>query len=100
MATYDPPQPLWKRNVAGILDFLLAASVFGVVVYLALGTAPHTVTNSAGATAESWGLDLGPTLLLLVLIVIYFVLLGRLGGTIFQRLFRMKRASKASQSSI
>ena len=25
MAVYDPPQPLWKRNLAGILDFLLAA---------------------------------------------------------------------------
>jgi hypothetical protein len=24
MATYDPPQPMWKRNLAGILDFFLA----------------------------------------------------------------------------
>jgi hypothetical protein len=23
MATYDPPQPMWKRNLAGILDFFL-----------------------------------------------------------------------------
>ena len=28
MATYNPPQPLWKRNVAGVLDFLLALIVF------------------------------------------------------------------------
>ena len=100
MATYDPPQPLWKRNVAGILDFLLAAVVLGVVVYLALGTPPHTITNSAGATVESWGLGPWPMLLLLVLIVTYFVMLGRLGGTVFQRLFRMKRAGKTLQSRI
>ena len=30
MATYDPPQPMWKRNLAGILDFFLA---FFVCVY-------------------------------------------------------------------
>ena len=27
MATYDPPQPMWKRNLAGILDFFLASFV-------------------------------------------------------------------------
>jgi hypothetical protein len=47
MATYDPPQPMWRRNVAGILDFLVIA---------------------------------------------YFVVLGRIGDTVFQRLFGMKRA--------
>jgi hypothetical protein len=26
MAIYDPPQPLWKRNLAGTLDFLLVPS--------------------------------------------------------------------------
>jgi hypothetical protein len=31
-------------------------------------------------------------LLLLALIIAYFVLLGRAGGTVFQRLFGMKRA--------
>ena len=32
MATYNPPQPMWKRNLAGILDFFLAffACVYGV----------------------------------------------------------------------
>jgi hypothetical protein len=29
MATYDPPQPMWKRNRAGILDFFLAFFVCG-----------------------------------------------------------------------
>jgi hypothetical protein len=31
-------------------------------------------------------------LLLLVLVIAYFVVLGRTGGTVFQRLFGMKRA--------
>src|SRR5215813_3972699 len=30
VAEYDPPQPLWKRNLAGILDFALAMIVFGI----------------------------------------------------------------------
>jgi hypothetical protein len=24
MAAYEPPQPMWKRNLAGILDFFPA----------------------------------------------------------------------------
>jgi len=35
----------------------------------------------------------GPAVLTLVMIVIYFVVLGRAGGTVFQRLFGMKRAT-------
>jgi hypothetical protein len=89
---YDPPQPLWKRNLVGILDFLLAASALGIPVYFALGDPPRTITNSAGTTTV-YGLSTGPSLLLLFLIVAYFVILARTGGTVFQRLFGMKRAS-------
>jgi hypothetical protein len=32
MATYDPPQPMWKRSVASVLDFVLALVGFGYVV--------------------------------------------------------------------
>jgi hypothetical protein len=32
-------------------------------------------------------------LLLLVLVIAYFIVLGRTGGTVFQRLFGMKRAT-------
>jgi hypothetical protein len=32
MATYEPPQPMWKRNLAGILDFFLAFFVYVYVV--------------------------------------------------------------------
>ena len=94
MATYDPPQPLWKRNVAGVLDFLLALVVFGFLFNKLLGHQPHApAINSEVTTTEVFGLDGWPALLTIVLVIIYFVVLGRTGGTVFQRLFGMKRAS-------
>lgn len=96
MAVYDPPQPLWKRNLAGILDFLLSAFVFGYVLFKLFGTPVHApVVKPDGTTVtEVFSLPPGPSLLLLVLIIAYFVVLGRTGGTVFQRLFRMKRAKR------
>jgi hypothetical protein len=41
---------------------------------------------------ELVGLSGSSSLLLIGLIIAYFVIMGRTGGTIFQRLFRMKRA--------
>ena len=93
MAIYDPPQPLWKRNLAGVLDFLLALFGFGVALNKIFGHQPHPpVINAAATTTEVFGLDLWPALICLVLVAGYFVVLGRTGGTIFQRLFGMKRA--------
>ena len=93
MATYDPPQPLWKRNLAGILDFLLAASVFGTLLYLGFGSQPRApVSNSTGSATEIFSLGPWPTAALLVLVIAYFMVLGRTGGTVFQRLFGMERA--------
>jgi hypothetical protein len=90
MAIYDPPQPLWKRNLAGILDFVFAAWVFGFLLYKIAGTSA-AVTNSVGSVQM---FTLGPwsMAILIALITAYFVVLGRTGGTLFQRLFRMKRA--------
>jgi|tagenome__1003787_1003787.scaffolds.fasta_scaffold20831653_2 hypothetical protein len=70
MASDDSPQPPWKRNLAAILNFLLAASVLGLLLYLVLGIPPHTITNAAGITTETWGLETGSTLLLLLLVLI------------------------------
>jgi hypothetical protein len=93
MASYDPPQPLWKRNVAGVLDFLLAVVVFGLLFNKLLGHQPHPpVINSSVVTTEVFGLDGWPALLTILLVILYFVVLGRTGGTVFQRLFGMKRA--------
>jgi hypothetical protein len=95
MATYDPAQPTWKRVVAGILDFLLASLVFGFVLGKIFPAEPHAVPNFPGATTtELFGLSGWPALLLLALIIAYFVILGRTGGIIFQRLFGMRRAEQ------
>jgi RDD family len=97
MAVYNPPQPLWKRNVAGILDFLFCFISFGYLLSLIFGNAPQTpvvLPSSAGlvTTHQLFGLSGWPTLILIGLTIVYFIVLGRSGGTIFQRLFRMRRA--------
>jgi hypothetical protein len=99
MATYDPPQPTWKRNVAGILDFLLSLFVFGFLLNKIFGHQVHPpVINGGVTTTEAFGLDGWPALLCLILIVAYFNILGRTGGTVFQRLFGMKRAQVSKGS--
>ena len=95
MATYDPPQPMWKRNVAGILDFLLAAVVFGYLASKLPGnepTAPLVIGAPGTKTVQLFGVGGWPTLVMIVLVIVYFVVLGRTGGTVFQRLFGMTRA--------
>jgi hypothetical protein len=98
MATYTPPQPMWKRNLAGILDFFLAlfACVYGVSKIFATPSdgpdtfgKPFASFNFGDATYELGG---WPVLLAFALIIAYFVILGQTGGTVFQRLFGMKRA--------
>ena len=95
MAVYDPPQPLWKRNVAGVLDFLLAFLVFGFLLSKLPGSTATTSPIPSGPgthTVQFFSIGGWPALLLVVLIIAYFIVLGRTGGTIFQRLFGMKRA--------
>jgi hypothetical protein len=97
MATYDPPQPTWKRNLAGVLDFVLA---FGVCVYVSAKTlgnssdpptfgGPVLSFGLSGADYKVGGIS---ALVAVGMMVTYFVALGRSGGTVFQRLFGMKRA--------
>jgi hypothetical protein len=92
MAVYEPPQPLWKRNVAGILDFILAAAVFGTLLFQFFPEHRQVAAPEVVGRTEIAGIGPATTLLLLALVVVYFVVLGRTGGTVFQRLFNMKRA--------
>jgi hypothetical protein len=95
MAKYDPSQPMWKRNVAGILDFLLALFIFGFLLNIIFGHQSHPPVLGPGVkTTEMFGLGPMPSLRLLALIIAYFVFLGRTGGTVFQRIFGMKRGKR------
>ncbi len=91
MAVYDPPQPMWKRNTAAVLDFALAAAVFGILLYQ-LFPDRQVLKAAGGAETVRYGLSPWASLALLALLIAYFVVLGRTGGTVFQRLFGMKRA--------
>jgi hypothetical protein len=89
MADYDPPQPRWKRVLAGVLDLLLAVAVFLILIAQAFGgTCPDFLARKL-----SWcvSLDWYPLLAVAALTVSYFVVLGQTGGTVFQRLFGMRR---------
>jgi hypothetical protein len=99
MATYDPPQPTWKRNLAGILEFFLA---FFVCVYVVskifgnLSDVPDVFGEPVASFSfgdASFKVGGGPALLAFALVIAYFVILGQAGGTVFQRLFGMKRVT-------
>ena len=90
MASYDPQQPMWKRSVAGILDFVLALVGFGYVVSKIFGVKSE-VPDVHGELVTSYDLGNGPALLVIALVAAYFILLGQTGGTVFQRLFSMRR---------
>jgi RDD family protein len=96
LAVYDPPQPLWKRNLAAILDFLLSFSASGYIFSKVFGPQPGPKVQIPGATTtEMFGIGGLPLLCAVIAVILYFVVLGRTGGTIFQRLFGMKRAARA-----
>jgi hypothetical protein len=100
MANWDPPQPLWKRNAAGILDFLFAAVVFGIPLFMLFATSVHLEpgTYAAEHNLKVAALTGWPRWLHIALIIGYFIVLGRTGGTVFQRAFGMKRAAKSSKN--
>jgi len=94
---YDPPQPLWKRVVAGILDFVLAFAVFAILTGQVTGTGgcPAAVL-ARSPNAKCLALSFGALAVVLALTVGYSVVLGGTGGTVFQRLFGMERARHPS----
>jgi hypothetical protein len=92
MAEYDPPQPPWKRIVAAVLDFVLAFAVFAILIFESFGTGrcPPSLANRGFARCLS--LHWLAIAAIFALTAGYFVVLGRNGGTVFQRLFGMTRA--------
>jgi hypothetical protein len=97
MAEYDPPQPLWKRVVAGILDLVLAFAVFAVLTAQVAGTGgcpPALLARNPNA--KCIGLSFAALAVVCALTVGYFVVLDGTGGTVFQRLFGLQRAKHSS----
>ena len=67
--------------------------VFGVLLYQFFPDQRHVTSPEViGGKTEIFGIGPVTTLVLLALVIGYFVVLGRTGGTVFQRLFGMKRA--------
>lgn len=70
----------WRVVLAAILDALTA--------FIVLGFAIGWLTGSATAEGRNVGFNLDgwPAILLLVLIVLYFVIGNRMGGTLWKRI--------------
>jgi hypothetical protein len=69
----------WKVVIAAILDFLLVFILGGMLIASATGD-----TTEGGFQLSGW-----PAVALFALIALYFWGMGRLGGTLFRRLFRI-----------
>ena len=66
----------WKVVTAAILDFLLVFLGGGYIIAKLTG----------GVTENGFELNGGPAFALFALVVAYFVVMKRLGGTLFKRL--------------
>lgn len=73
--------PSWKIVLAAILDF--------ISVFLLAGWIIAQFTGST--TATGFQLNGLPAVLLFVIVIAYFVLARRMGGTLWQRLLRARR---------
>lgn len=76
----DSTVPTWKKVVAAILDFFTVFVVGGLLI-----------ANLTGETTEG-GFELEGTsaLILFAIVIAYFVLMPRVGGTIWQRLLKTR----------
>lgn len=73
------PVPYWKVILAAILDFLIAFILIGWGVAWMFGR----------TTANGFQVSGGPALLLFGLIIAYFILAPRVGGTLGQRVLQI-----------
>ncbi len=77
----NPPVATWRKVVAAILDLIFVFAIGGYVIGYLTGN----------LTEEGFSLNGGPAFLLFAVVILYFVLFTRyLGGTIFQRLLRVR----------
>ena len=86
MAPLGAPAPAWKRVAAPLLDFL---TVFVAAGYL-IGLAAGDWRSGLPLLGESWGADLR-----LVVIILYFFVGWRVGGTVWDRLLGVARPKPA-----
>ena len=70
-------RPAWKLILAGILDFFTVFATGGYLIGKLTG----------GDTEGGFKLDGWPALLLFALIIAYFVIGKRMGGTLWRRIF-------------
>jgi uncharacterized RDD family membrane protein YckC len=71
---------LWRRVLAGILDFFTAFLGFGVLVAALTGN----------LTSTGFKLEGVPALIAIVLMIAYFVVGRRVGGPIWRRVLRAR----------
>ncbi len=86
MAPLGAPAPVWKRVAAPILDFL---TVFAAAGYL-IGLASGDWRSGFPLLGDSWGADVR-----LVVIILYFAIGWRVGGTLWDRLLGVARPQPA-----
>ena len=73
----------WRIVLAAILDFITAFLVFGFVV----GSFSGELTNAPeGSVGGGFNLNGWSALILFALVVLYFVIGNRLGGTLWKRI--------------
>jgi hypothetical protein len=95
MTKYNPPQPAWKRGLAGFLDFTFVFFPLANLLSRLPGNPPRPpVINSPGKVSiELFNLSGTYLLVLIALTMAYFIIMNRTGGTVFQRLLRMNRSA-------
>lgn len=74
------PPSMWRRVLAGILDFLTAFVGFGSLIALATGD----------LTSTGFQLEGLPAAFLFALVILYFVVGRRVGGPIWRRVLRAR----------
>ncbi|MCB1397820.1 MAG: hypothetical protein H6898_11565 [Rhodobacter sp.] len=73
--------PTWRIVLAAILDFLTVFVVGGYLIALVTGD----------TTEGGFSLNGLPAVVLFAMIILYFVLAKRVGGTLWQRILRARR---------